>query len=133
MLPSTRNFFDRKSLNPRSALLALVGLLNVAPRFVFGALGVVVGLKRLAILVHSALTLPGNVEDLAQLDVAPDFGPLGVAISIEALAIRIGGGLVVLLQEEHVGHAVVSQGAVLVGIERLIELDQRTSKISLLN
>src|SRR5690348_6267143 len=58
-------------------LLRLVGGLQVLACFLLRALGVVVGLQRLAILVGGALALPGPAEDLAQLDVAPASGPPG--------------------------------------------------------
>src|SRR5579885_3664842 len=94
---------------PRGRLFPLVGLLDVAAGFVFGALGVVVGLQGLAVFVDGALALSGDVEDFAQLDVAPDLGPAGIAIAVQAFAVGVGGGLVVALQEEDLDHAIVRQ------------------------
>src|SRR5579883_288605 len=94
---------------PRGRLFPLVGLLDVAAGFVFGALGVVVGLQGLAVFVDGALALSGDVEDFAQLDVAPDLGPAGIAVAVQAFAVGVGGGLVVALQEEDLGHAIVRQ------------------------
>ena len=62
---------------------------------------VVVGLQGLAVLVHGAFALSGDVENLPELDVAPDFGPARVAVSVQAFAVGVGGGLIVALQEEN--------------------------------
>src|SRR6266850_4898698 len=79
------------------------------------ALGIVVGLNGLAVFIDRALALAGHIEDLAQLHVAPDFGPAGLAVAVDGVAIGIGGGLEVALQEEDFRDAVVGQPAVLVG------------------
>jgi hypothetical protein len=50
------------------------------------ALGVVLGANGEVVLVHGALPLPGDVEDLAQIDVRPDFGPLGLEVAVQRLA-----------------------------------------------
>ena len=98
----------------RRLLLPLVGFLDIPPRFISCALGVVVGLQGLAIFVHGAFALAGDVENLAQLDVAPNFGPARLAVAIEALAIGVGCGLVVALQEKYFRDPIMRQGAVLV-------------------
>src|SRR6266436_2094722 len=92
------------------ALLLLKGFLQIPPGFIQGALGVVVGLQGLTIFIGGAFALTGDVKDLPQLDVAPDFGPARLAISVQTLAIGICRSLVVALQEEHLGDAVVRQG-----------------------
>jgi hypothetical protein len=61
----------------------LVGLLLITTGFVKRALRVVVRLQRLAIFVGRAVALAGGVEDLAELHVAPDFGPARIAIAVE--------------------------------------------------
>src|SRR5689334_13043268 len=109
---------------PKKPHLAVAGLLllyesflQIPSGFIQRALGVVVGLQGLTILVGSALALSGDVKDFAQLDVAPDLSPARFAIAVQALAIRIGRGLVVTLQEEHFGDAIVRQRTVLVDVE----------------
>ena len=76
-----------------AVLLLLECFLQILPRFVQSALGVVVGLQRLAVFVGGALALSGDVENLAQLDMAPDFGPARLAIAVQAVAVGVGGGL----------------------------------------
>ena len=109
------------------------GFCRYLPRFVQRALRVVVGLQRLAIFVGGALALSGQVEDLAQLNVAPDFGPARLAVAVERLAIGVRRRLVVVLQKEHLGNAVVRQRAVLVDVERLLEFLQRFGQVALLD
>src|SRR6476646_5827920 len=70
-----------------AGLLLLKRLLQILAGFVQGALGVVVGLQGLAVLVGGAFALSGDVEDLAYLDMTPDFCPARFAIAIQALAI----------------------------------------------
>ena len=67
----------------------LVSFLKITPRLIESALCVVVGLNRLAVLVGGALALSGNVEDLSQLNVAPDFSPARLAIAIQRVAVGI--------------------------------------------
>src|SRR5271155_2708492 len=81
------------SLVRRFFFWPLVGFLQILAGFFQRAEGVVVGLQGLAIFVHGALALAGNVENLAQLQVAPDFGPARVAVAVERLAVGVGGGL----------------------------------------
>ncbi len=50
---------------PLLVFCLLEGLLQILPGFIQGALGVVVGLKGLAVLVGGAFALSGDVEDLA--------------------------------------------------------------------
>ena len=71
-------------------LLLLERFLQVATSLVKSTLSIVVGLQRLAIFVGGALALPGDVEDFAELDVAPDFGPSRFAIAVERVSIRVG-------------------------------------------
>src|SRR5258708_4373888 len=63
---------------------------------------------------------------------APDFGPARVAVAVDGRAIGVGGGLIVSLQKENFRDAIVGEGAVLVDVERLVELSQRASKVTLL-
>ncbi len=63
---------------------------------------------------------------------APDFRPAGLAVAIQAFAIGVGRSLVVALQEEDFGNAIVRQRTVLVDVERLVELEQCARKIALL-
>ena len=54
-------------------MLALVGLFQVLGRFVLCSLGIVTGALRELVFVHRALSLAGDVEDVAEIDVRPDF------------------------------------------------------------
>src|SRR6476469_8905570 len=112
--------------NRLSVLLPLECFLQILAGFIQGALGVVVGLYGLAVFVGGALALSGNVEDLAQLDVAPDLGPARLAIAVQAIAVGVGRRLVVALEKEHLGDAIVGQGTILVEVERFVELEQRS-------
>ena len=62
---------------------------------------------------------------------APDFGPLGLVIAAEGVAEGVGGGLVVALVEEDFPDAVAGKGAVLVGVEGLLVLDEGGGGIAL--
>ena len=110
---------------------ALVGLLHRGAGFVDGALGVVVGLDGEAVLVDGAVALAGDVEDFAELDVAPDLGPLGVAVAAQSVAEGVGGGLVVALHEEDLADAVGGERAVLVGVEGLLVLGDGAGEVAL--
>src|ERR1700743_1011151 len=83
----------------RAGVVALVGLLHQGACFVDGALSVVIGLDGEAVLVDGALALTCDVEDLAEVDVAPDLDPLGAAVAAEGGAAAVGGGPGVLLCE----------------------------------
>src|SRR5579871_2923887 len=72
-----------------------VGLLQPLPRLVQRALSVVVGLDGEPVLVDGAVALAGDIEDLAQADVAPDLGPARIAIAAQGIAIAVYSGLVV--------------------------------------
>src|SRR5437667_12414126 len=110
-------------LSVRPATLGLfVRLLQVSPRLVQSALSIVVSLNGLTIFVRRALALPGDVKNLAELNVAPDLRPTRLAIPVQAIAICIGRRLKVVLQEKYFGHAIVCQRAVLVNLKRLVEL-----------
>ena len=80
---------------------------------------------RLLVLVHGAVALAGDVEDLAQADVRPDFGPLRLEIAVQRFAELVGGRLVVVLQEVDFGDAVVREGVVALGLERLLVFASR--------
>ena len=103
-------------------LLRLKLLLQIFPRFFQRSLGVVVGLQGLAVLVHRAFPLSGDVKDLAQLNVAPNLGPARLAVAVERVAIGIGRGLIVFLLEEDLRNPVVRQRTVLADLQRLVEL-----------
>src|SRR6185369_16574483 len=113
---STRKLFFRSVLGDRQAwglssgrrsFFALERLLNIFLGFVLRTLSVVVGLQGLAVFVYRTLSLASDVEDLAQLNVAPDLGPARLTVSVERLAIRIRGRLIIPLKEENLRHAVM--------------------------
>src|ERR1700683_1832257 len=110
----------------------LVGLLQIFPGFFEGSEGIVMGLESLAVFIDGAFALTGDVENLAQLDAAPNFGPARLSVSVDRRAVGIGRGLIISLQEEDFGNAVVGEGTVLVEIECFVELHQRTAQVSLL-
>ena len=58
---------------------------------------------------HRALSLVGNVEDLAKVDMGPDLGPLRLQVPIQGLAEAVGGRLEIALQEEQLSDPVVRQ------------------------
>src|SRR5580700_7374507 len=53
-----------------------IGLLEIALGFELCAAGVVVGLFGFAIFIDGALALTQEIENFAEIDVAPDLGPL---------------------------------------------------------
>ena len=81
--------------------------MQITPRLIERTLGVVVGLQRLPILVGGAFTLTGGVEYLAETDVTPHLCPSRLAIAIQAITVSIRRSLIVVLQEEHFGYAVM--------------------------
>src|ERR1035441_4556912 len=109
----------------------LVGCLHTRARFVHSTLGVVVGLHRQPILVHRAVALAGDVEDVAQMDVAPDLGPARVAIAAQRVAEAVCRGLVIALCEENFADAIRCQRAGLVGVQRLLVLAQCAGVVAL--
>ena len=72
------------------------------------------------VLVHRALALAEQVVNLAHVDVAPDFGPLGIDISAERRAKRVGGGLIIFLVEHRLAHAEVREGIGWLDVERAL-------------
>src|SRR5437899_12193486 len=64
-----------------------VGLLQILARFFERPKGIVVRLHSLAIFVDGAFALAGHVEDLAQLNAAPDFSPARFAVAVDSFAI----------------------------------------------
>src|ERR1700730_14394895 len=111
--------------------LAFVGSLHGGAGFVDCALGVVVALDGEAVFVDGAVALAGAVEDAGQFDVAPDLDPLGVAVAAQSIAEGVRSRLVVALHEEDLADAIGGERAVLVGVERLLVLDQRRGEVSL--
>src|SRR5207245_944615 len=91
---------------------AFVGFFQMLAGFVERALGIVVCLGSLAVFVDRSLALPGDIENLAELNVAPDFCPARIAVAVERVTISICGGLVVFLQEEDFGDAVMRERTV---------------------
>jgi len=53
-----------------------------------------------------------DVENLAQVDVCPDFGPLWLQIAVQHFAEAVGADLILFLQGEQLGYAIVRQRAV---------------------
>src|SRR5271168_1447141 len=108
--------------------MLLESFLQILPRLIQRALSVVVGLQSLAILVGGAFALPGNVKDLAELDMAPNLGPARIAVAVERIPISVGGCLIVFLCEEHFGNTVVGERTVFVDLKGLVVFRQRPGK-----
>jgi hypothetical protein len=100
---------------------ALVGLLQIFPGLLQSAEGIVVGLRGLAVLTDGAFALAGDIENLAQLDMAPDFGPARLAVPVNRRPVSVGRGLIVPLIEEDLGNAVVGERTVFVEVESFVE------------
>src|SRR5712671_2090486 len=98
-------------------LRPLVGFLQIFARFLEGSEGIVIRLDSLPVFVHGAFTLARDVEDFAQLEVAPDFGPAGLAIAVQGCTVGVCRRLIVSLQKENFRNAIVRQGTVLVDVE----------------
>src|SRR5580693_10307843 len=64
---------------------------------------------------------------------APNLGPPRIAVAVKRVAVSIGGGLVILLQEEDLGNAVMRQRTVLIDFEGLVEFRERGGEIALLH
>src|SRR6185312_808217 len=112
---------------------ARVGFLHIGAGFVDGALGVVVGLHGETVFVDGAFALAGAIEDAAQLNVSPHFGPLGIEVAAQSVAEGVGGGLVVLLHKEDFAQPVVCQRAGFVGVQSLLVLPNGGDQVALCN
>ncbi len=110
---------------------ALVGFGEIEPRFVEGALGVVVGLDGETVFIDGAVALAGEVKDLANLNVAPDFSPRWLVVAAEGIAVGVDAGLVVALGEEDFADAVVGEGALRVGLEGFLVLREGAYEVAL--
>ena len=64
------------------AALPAIGVLEVLARFILRALGVITSSDRKLIFVNGALSLPSDIEDLAEVDVRPDQRPLRLLIAV---------------------------------------------------
>ena len=62
-----------------------------------------------AVLVYCALALPKDVVDFSNIDVAPDFGPLGIKISTQSCAESVCRRLIILLVEHRFRQTEVRQ------------------------
>jgi hypothetical protein len=62
--------------------LLLEGLLKISSCLIECALRIVVGLQRLAIFVGCAFALSSDIEDFTQLNMAPNFGPSWLAVTV---------------------------------------------------
>ena len=69
-------------------------------RFLKSAKGIVVGLHGLTVFVDGSFALARNVEDLAQLDMAPDLRPARLPVAVNGGAIGICRGLVFLCRKK---------------------------------
>src|ERR1700732_3060705 len=72
-----------------ASFFPLVRLLHISAGFLERALGIVVGLDGLPVFIDGAFALPGCVENLAQLQVAPNFGPARLTIAIQRFAVGV--------------------------------------------
>src|SRR5579883_2499005 len=112
------------------AFLPLVGALQVLAGFFLRALRVILGADREIVFVHRAIPLAGDIEDLAEIDARPHFGPLGFQIAVQRFAKFIGRLLIAALQEMNFGDAVMRQGAVAGSLQRFLVLLQRVAEFA---
>src|SRR5258708_11268947 len=91
-----------------------VSLLQALLGDLLGATGVVVGLLGLPVLIDGASALAEQIEDFAEIDVAPPFGPLlrGLRNGLAGVAESVGGGLIILLIEKGFAHAEVGERSI---------------------
>ena len=111
------------------APLPLIRLFQILRRFFLRAQRVVAGADRVVIFVDRALALARYIEDLAQIDVRPNFGPLRIQVAVQRFAKLVRRRLVVILREEQLAYAEVRQRAVAIGVQRLLILFQRVADI----
>ena len=69
--------------------------------------------------VQRAVALPGNVENLSDGQVRPNFDPFGLEVAIERASHVFDGGVVIAQFEIDFAQAVVGEGGVLVQVEHL--------------
>ena len=79
-------------------------------------MSVVVRLECLTVFIRGAFSLIGDIEDLAQLNVAPDLGPFWFSVAAQRFTIGVRSRLVILLEKEDLGNAIVRKGAVVICI-----------------
>jgi hypothetical protein len=91
--PLRPNSRDRSKAGNQELSLIRVGafewLLQVFAGFVDRSAGVVIRLHRLPIFVYRPVSLPGDVKDFPECDVAPDLGPLGIIVSPQRIPVGI--------------------------------------------
>lgn len=100
-VPDAHSLFRRPF---KGVLQQLTGLIN-------RSVSVVAGLNRQLVLRNGPFALAGNVEDLPHLDVAPDFGPDGIPIPGQRVAISVHAGLVITLFEKELCNAISRERA----------------------
>jgi hypothetical protein len=59
--------------------------------------------------VHRPFPLAGDIENFAQVDMRPDFGPFGFQIALPNLTKLVGGRLVIVLQKISFGDPIMRQ------------------------
>src|SRR5947199_10467728 len=63
-----------------------IRLLQILRRFLESSLRIIFGPHSERILVDRTIPLPSDIEDLAEVDMRPDFGPLRIQITVESFA-----------------------------------------------
>src|SRR5262249_21948015 len=120
-------FASRLGCGGRLRAAFAIGLFQITfERFLCPA-GVVVGLLGLAVLVDRPLALAEQIKDHAEVDMAPNLGPLlgGLRNALQRFAECIGGGLVVFLVEERLTHAEIGERPPGLDVQRLLILLDR--------
>src|SRR5882757_4106243 len=112
-------------------LRTFVWILHQCAGLIHSALRVVVGLYCETVLVDGAVALARDVEDAAQLNVAPDLDPLRIAIAAQRIAERVSRRLVIALHEENFANPITGERTGLIGVQRLLILRQRSGHVSL--
>src|SRR6266853_1748263 len=75
--------------NPLASFFPLVRLLHVSAGFLERALGIVIRLDGLAVFIDGSFALARCVENLAQLQVAPNLGPSRFTVAIQRFAVGV--------------------------------------------
>jgi hypothetical protein len=96
---------------------ALIGFVQKLLCLVDGAPDVISGFHRELVLLYGSFALACEIEDLAQLQIPPDFGPARLPIAMQRIPAGVRAGLEIMLGKKNFGDAVVDQGALWVSLK----------------
>src|SRR5579883_3601077 len=112
------------------AAFALEGLFQILGRFFLRAFGIVASANGLVILVDRTVALARNIENISELDMRPHLRPRGGPVAVYRLAVLVGRGLIIVLQEENLSDAIVCQGTGAVHFNGLLIFLQGVSQLA---